>query len=478
LEYATLTLEGLVNRLTGPEFNPAYFLNTISVWLLLIVLGSGLLDLFVYFAVYGVNPNVAFVPLEKLNELWLGRFVRSLHRYSSDLLVVAILLHAWRVLVVDRFSGNRWLTWVSGMAMLLLVWVIGILGFWLVGDVRGQWIGTTLTEVIGGAASSSFLTNESVARALYLFWLILIFHIGLALFIGVAFLLHTQRISRAKMMPPRYWVYSVLAVVVLLAATYPAILPHASDMTKLPANMPLDFFYLFPLPFAHYLLSSMSGSTLFVFAGVGAAATLFFGVWPWLFRRRDPPAVVSQAACTGCELCAKDCPYDAIIMRPRTDGRQYKLEAVINPAKCVSCGICIGSCSWDAIEMGVYSNAAILSCVSNEKHVVVACERHATLGGLRAIKNATMITAPCVGITHPNLILLAQQNGAEQVTVVGCLPEDCANREGNKWLGARLDGQRKPMLPKNVNPNRWRRTIPQTQMARASAGCRVWFCWR
>ena len=35
--------------------------------------------------------------------------------------------------------------------------------------------------------------------------------------------------------------------------------------------------------------------------------------------------------------------------------------------------------------------------------------------------------------------------GASEVQVIGCPPEDCANREGNQHLQERLDGERKPM---------------------------------
>ena len=39
-----------------------------------------------------------------------------------------------------------------------------------------------------------------------------------------------------------------------------------------------------------------------------------------------------------------DCPYGAIAMEVRSDGRPFEGEAVVDPDLCVACGICAGSC--------------------------------------------------------------------------------------------------------------------------------------
>src|SRR5690606_27562306 len=59
---------------------------------------------------------------------------------------------------------------------------------------------------------------------------------------------------------------------------------------------------------------------------------------------RPPPSVVDERLCTGCEQCSRDCPYEAITMVPRKDGRAG-LVAQVDDALCVSCGICAGSCA-------------------------------------------------------------------------------------------------------------------------------------
>ncbi len=84
----------------------------------------------------------------------------------------------------------------------------------------------------------------------------------------------------------------------------------------------------------------------------------------------------------------------------------------------------------------------------NSIKIVFTCERHAFQGAKPYLKDPDIQIIPvtCVGMIHPNLLSRTLDGGAAEVQVVGCPPEDCANREGNLHLQERLDGVRKPVL--------------------------------
>jgi NADH:ubiquinone oxidoreductase subunit F (NADH-binding)/(2Fe-2S) ferredoxin/ferredoxin len=53
---------------------------------------------------------------------------------------------------------------------------------------------------------------------------------------------------------------------------------------------------------------------------------------------------ISKENCTGCMLCRKRCPVEAIT------GEKKQLH-VIDPEKCIKCGVCYDSCRFDAVEV-------------------------------------------------------------------------------------------------------------------------------
>jgi ferredoxin len=189
-------------------------------------------------------------------------------------------------------------------------------------------------------------------------------------------------------------------------------------------------------------------------------------------RRRPAPAIeVDADRCTGCRLCAADCPYDALHMIDLEDAAHPHL-AVVSPALCVGCGICVGSCPVNALAFPGFPADALWEetsrAATTDSSVTYTCERHDAHSGPTE-QPTVVLPVPCVGMVHPSLIGSALDAGAAAVQIVGCPPGDCANREGPVTLAARLNRERRPRLKRRylqapistdwVNPTRLQNAI-------------------
>jgi len=472
LERANLALEGPVGRLVkDPRYNPFYHTGTISVFLLLVILVTGVyLSLF-----YPFGFDIAYQTVARVEANPIGRIMRALHRYASAAALITALLHGWRTLFMDRFRGPRWLAWVTGVVMVAAVWAAGITGYWMIWDERAQVITDSLLRLVQGwpAALSFLLDNVLTTRADKGWFFVLlteIVHVALGLAIIFFFIYHIKRLSRAKINPPRYWAAGLLLILVLAAAFFPVgMLPAGplpgGDVQRVPGQFPIDIFFLFYLPWALKSPGVFWGAVTLLFIGVG--------VFPWIIRRKPLEVIkIDAPRCTGCTLCAADCPYKALRMDARSDGLPHKFIAVLDPALCVSCGVCIGSCPTLAITLGdqpaeaIWEQVVTQAAAQGQKpiSVVFTCERHVFQGAQGQIgadgqihfpaapaaekldSDIRIIPMTCIGMAHPDLVQRAMAAGAADVRFVGCPPEDCANREGNLWMQQRLERKRMPRL--------------------------------
>lgn len=485
LERFSLTVEKPIVRLVRqPQWNPLYHTGTITLFALLIILVTGIyLTMF-----YPFGFSDSYQAVARLEGNFVGRLMRALHRYASALALLAALLHGWRTFFMDRFRGPRWLAWASGVVMTVLVWGAGLTGYWLIFDERAQLFNQALIDLLAGfrggvAFLNRFLLTEAAGQG-WLFMLgVLTVHLGLSAIIGLFFYLHIKRLRRAKILPPRYWMLVLSGLLLVGALLVPVGMLPPADMSRLPAQTPLDLFLLFYLP------AALHWPPAIFWGGVSLVLVLLAAI-PWLLaRKRLQPVQVHGERCTGCTLCAADCPYRAISMVERPEGSAHKYLAVIDPKLCVSCGICIGSCPPLALTLGERpaeplwqeTVARASQTAGQPVRVVFVCERHAAQGarpfldqpergyfgagnGAHANRSASplnqqptgagtganvrveVIPLTCIGMAHPDLAGRALAAGASEVQFVGCPPEDCANREGNAWLQQRIERQRLPKL--------------------------------
>jgi coenzyme F420-reducing hydrogenase delta subunit/NAD-dependent dihydropyrimidine dehydrogenase PreA subunit len=150
-------------------------------------------------------------------------------------------------------------------------------------------------------------------------------------------------------------------------------------------------------------------------------------------------------------VCVQQCPYGAIELRPRGDGLPYESLAVVNAGLCTGCGLCVGACSTDAIDLlglataaarGPLLRAIAAARAQGQRPVAVfACARQVTSGTIPAAHDgAPVITCavPCAGMVHGEWVRQSLLQGAAAAIVVGGPHDDCAYREGPRWLHERL----------------------------------------
>lgn len=84
------------------------------------------------------------------------------------------------------------------------------------------------------------------------------------------------------------------------------------------------------------------------------------------FLKRDEEGEIK---CVACELCAKICPCDCIIVVPYEDDKGERRPEIfdIDMARCLFCGLCEDACPADAIALGQMYE---LSSYSSEELVV------------------------------------------------------------------------------------------------------------
>ena len=429
------------------RLNPLYHTGTISVLLLVIISITGIY-LTMWFQ-FGFNDS--YESVARLESNFVGRFMRAAHRYASVALVVTSVLHGWRRFAQDRFRGARWLAWVSGIWMVAIVWVVGVTGYWLIWDTRAQALNELLIRALSGTtAGLDFLLDNILTPAAGTGWtfvlLLLMIHIALTLVIGVFLIYHMKRLTPRHWFPTTVWIIAISGAVGLISLVWPVGMLPAFDASRVPISFPADPFYLFLFPFGLRLPPAVVWGG-FILMGVTLSLI------PWIRRRNVPlEIIVDDDLCTGCTLCVADCPYGALTMVPRDDGKYRQVAAVV-PDRCVGCGICLGSCADDALLLGeerlesLTAIVAIRSRVSDGGPIVLACERHITLGSLpKGTDRDDIVTVRCIGMVHPHVMEQVLDAGAPGVQLIGCAPDDCVNRQGNTWAQDRVDRTRVPRL--------------------------------
>lgn len=383
--------------------------------------------------------------------------MRSLHRYSSDACIFFLTLHALKLTFARRFGGARWLAWVTGVVSVGILWITGWTGYWLVWDEPARQVALVSAKALDvlpifiDPLVRGFLYDDGVNSLL--FFVVFFIHMLVPMAAVIGLWLHITRLARAKWLPTRAMWGWILGSLVVLSLVLPAGIEAPARMAVEPETFAMDWWYLAPLLLAERLSGGAAWGWLLL-------ATVLIGTMPWtLARRRAEVAAVEEKRCNSCRKCESDCPYAAISMAPRTDGKDFEFVASVDPSLCVGCGICAGSCDSSGVgvslapmielrrdlgswfEAGGDEGLAILCAEGAGGRLAVGAE-----GACADLPGWRVLPVPCVGSVHPLVVEKALRGGATRVVLAACGPGDCRFREGAFWTELRMAGRREPTL--------------------------------
>ncbi|KAL3509040.1 hypothetical protein ACH5RR_028441 [Cinchona calisaya] len=131
---------------------------------------------------YRPTVTEAFASVQYImTEANFGWLIRSVHRWSTSMMVLMMILHVFRVYLTGGFKKPRELTWVTGVVLAVLTASFGVTGYSLPRDQIGYWavkivtgvpeaipvIGSPLVELLRGSASVGQSTLTLIVNVVY-----------------------------------------------------------------------------------------------------------------------------------------------------------------------------------------------------------------------------------------------------------------------------------------------------------------------
>jgi cytochrome b561 len=111
-------------------------------------LGSATMFIFAMQAITGVFLSMYYTPsatqayasiTHMTNDVFMGEFVRGMHKWGASLMIILIFLHMARTFFFGAYKYPRELNWVIGVVLIVLTMVMGLTGYLLPFDQRSFW---------------------------------------------------------------------------------------------------------------------------------------------------------------------------------------------------------------------------------------------------------------------------------------------------------------------------------------------------
>ena len=276
-------------------------------YLFVVQIISGILLTFYYVP----SPDHAYESVQTITtDIRFGWFIRSVHRWASHLMIIAVLLHMTRVFFTGAYRAPREGNWMVGCLILLTTLGMGFTGYSLVWEQLSYWGATVAGNILAavpfvGEDLAAFLrggstVGQSMLTRLFVFHIgalptllvgLIAFHIYLVRTLGVSEFSSPERPEDAKSFPffPDHLLTEIILALFLmflltvLALIFPAGLGAKADPLNTPEHIKPEWYFFW----AFRWLKLMSDQTAVITQGLFVGTII---AWPlidgWIRRRR------------------------------------------------------------------------------------------------------------------------------------------------------------------------------------------------
>jgi quinol-cytochrome oxidoreductase complex cytochrome b subunit len=146
----------------------SWYLGPIAFCLFVILVATGVALMF-YYRPY---PAQAYQDMKDLQfVVFLGPFIRNMHRWAAHGMVIVVVLHMYRVFFTGSYKRPRQFNWVIGVFLLLLTLGLSFTGYLLPWDQLAFWaitVGTNIgsyAPLLGSKIKVLLLGGHTVGQA-------------------------------------------------------------------------------------------------------------------------------------------------------------------------------------------------------------------------------------------------------------------------------------------------------------------------
>ena len=101
---------------------------------------------------YSPSATTAWGSVYYINQqMALGWFLRGIHHFGSQAMIVLLLMHVAQVLLAGAYRAPREVNWWFGMALLMVTLGFSLTGYLLPWDQKGYWATKVATNIMGSA---------------------------------------------------------------------------------------------------------------------------------------------------------------------------------------------------------------------------------------------------------------------------------------------------------------------------------------